>query len=97
MSLPSATKQIILSCVVKHLSKTEYKVLLFGSYAKNRSKETSDIDIAIKSSTPLDLATWAAIEGDIEESEIPQPVDVIDYLRVSKEFQDLIDTEGVVL
>ena len=96
--LPSNIEKKLLSSISTHLSaKSPYSVILFGSYAKGTQKATSDIDVAIKGSSPLDLATWVKIEGSLEESSIPQKVDVIDYHRVSKEFQQLIDREGCVL
>ncbi len=96
--LPNSIETIILSSIARHLAgRGSYCVLLFGSYAKGSQKNTSDVDIAIKSDGPLDLAIWAKIEGELEESAIPQKVDVIDYCRVSKEFQHLIDREGKIL
>ena len=96
--LPSHSQKILLAILTKHLKGYEpYTILLFGSFAKHSQKDGSDIDIAIKSRKPLSLTTAGWIELDIEESNIPQAVDVLDYHQLSPEFQQLIDREGLGL
>ena len=97
-ALPDPILGKILSIIVPRMEAeghTDYSLILFGSYAKGTHKPTSDIDIAIKSQRPLGWATWAKIEGDLEDTEIAQTFDIIEYASTSQNFQALIDREGV--
>lgn len=97
MSLSTEVRAFLLSTIQSYFSKDLYQVILFGSYAQGKSHETSDIDIAIKGQGKLEAARWQALESALEESYLPQKVDVIDYHRVSKGFQKIIDQQGLVL
>ena len=66
------------------------EILLFGSQANGKATLRSDIDIAIKAQTKLSFASWQKIENIFEESEVPQKIDVVDFHRVSPEFQKII-------
>jgi predicted nucleotidyltransferase len=82
----------------RHLNNSyPVEVILFGSMVKGKPRPTSDIDVAIKTNAPLDKALWAKIEEDFELSLLPRTVDVVDYWRVTPEFQKIIDSNGQVL
>ena len=98
MKLSDSTKQKIIASIQKTLPEdTHYKVILFGSYAKETATKFSDIDIAIKANMPLDTAKWSMIEELLEEDDILQKIDVVDYHRVKIDFQKIIDLEGIKL
>ena len=73
------------------------QIILFGSYARGSHTPKSDIDIAIKSSGPLDSGKWSLIEEIFEESDLTQKVDIVDYHRVKPDFREVIDLEGIVI
>ncbi|MCK5099938.1 MAG: nucleotidyltransferase domain-containing protein [Desulfobacteraceae bacterium] len=96
MKLTNDIKQKIITSIQKILSvDTKYKVILFGSYAKGAATNLSDIDIAINGTSPLDTAKWSMIEELLEEEDILQKIDVVDYHRVKTDFQKIIDLEGI--
>ena len=55
-------------------------VILFGSMAKDRARNDSDLDIAVATSTPLTSQTYIAIIEDLALA-IGRPVDLIDLDR----------------
>ena len=84
--------------IKRHLgNSTDVEVVLFGSMAGGTPRARSDIDIAIKGKKPLSKALWAKIESDFEESSLAREVDVIDYRRVTPDFQKIIDSTGQIL
>jgi type I restriction enzyme S subunit len=87
--------EYISETIRKFFPKNEYKILIFGSYPRKSANEFSDIDIAIKGSNKLPLLQWQLMEEEFSESELPKKVDLVDYQRVAKSFQKIIDSEGV--
>ena len=64
------------------------KVILYGSRAKGTNTKRSDIDLAIADSQ-VDRITLSNIEYEIEESDIPNLVDI--QLLEEVDNQELID------
>lgn len=87
----------ILSTILQELGNLDLKIYLFGSQADQTAKISSDIDIAIESSLPLDLAKLGKIKEILEESELPSTVDIIDLKRVSSTFRKNVLNHGVLL
>lgn len=93
--LPKKIENFIIQKLKRHLSGDDkYLAYLFGSYAKGKARKNSDIDIAVKGKKPLPLSTWSNLESEFEESDLPMEVDLVDYSRVQKDFQKIIDKEG---
>ena len=91
MTLSEEKKQKILGYIQKHLKGEEpYEVLLFGSYATGKAHSKSDIDIAIKAQQKLSLSKWQKLESALEESDIIEKIDVVDFHRASEGFQKII-------
>ena len=82
MNLEKKFASLIKTTIDKHLRGAE--VFLFGSRAKNTNQEFSDIDIAIKCSN-LDFTTLAKIRFDLEESNLPYKIDLVDYEDLNQE------------
>lgn len=73
------------------------RVVLYGSRAKGTYTDRSDIDLAIIGNT-IDHQTLGSIKLDLDESDIPLPIDVLDYTTL--ENQDLkahIDRVGLTI
>ena len=64
------------------------KVILYGSRAKETNTKRSDIDLVIANSQ-LDRFTFSNIKSEIEESDIPNLVDI--QLLEEIDNQDLLD------
>ena len=81
--------RIVLEIVKKHSPGCD--VLVFGSRLKGTYSDASDLDLALKGQVKLDLDVIGRIKEDFMESDIPYKVDVLDYNRVSTNFQKIID------
>jgi len=81
-------KKNIISIIRKHIP--ECKIYLFGSRAKKRSHEGSDIDIAIEAKDKIGRRIIYKIKNEIEETNIPFFVDIIDLKSADKEFKESI-------
>jgi predicted nucleotidyltransferase len=79
----------IIKIIRQYLSK-EYKILLFGSWAKNDALKTSDIDIAIlgKEKAPWSLMT--KILQEKEEIRTLRSIDIVDLNSVDDNFKNKI-------
>ena len=73
--------------VFRFLSPSEYKVFIFGSRIVGKAKKYSDYDIGIigKKAVPWKILTL--IEEDLEESDLPYKVDIVDFSLVSSNFK----------
>jgi hypothetical protein len=78
------------------LNGTSADVYLFGSWARGTQRPTSDIDIAIESAEPLPRALLASLREALEESTIPNRVDVVDLAETDAEFRDAVHREGIL-
>ena len=79
-----------LKCVLKkHVPKCTIR--LFGSRVNGNAKPYSDLDIAIISNDKLDLQILGDLKEELEESNIPFRIDIIDWHRISKSFQEIIN------
>jgi uncharacterized protein len=74
----------------------EAKIYLFGSRARGDYQETSDIDIAIDTGSPMSLTQKGQIISMIDALNIPQKTDVVDFHRVPLALQNNILKEGVL-
>lgn len=92
--LTSQEIKFIKKTISNHFNFDDVTVILFGSYAKGTARQSSDIDLALKSDTPLNASKWQELESELEDSDFPKKVDVIDYQRVTQEFQKVIDEQG---
>ena len=78
---------IVKQIVLKHISKDNFAVFLFGSRAVGNAKPLSDIDIGILGLEPLPIIIKADLETALEESIVPYKIDLIDFYKVDKDFK----------
>lgn len=83
--------------IFKEENKNKYhikKLGIFGSVAKNRMKEESDIDIVVNL-TRQDLFELIGIKQDLEER-LKYPIDIVSYRETMNSFlKKRIDEEAV--
>ena len=73
------------------------KVILYGSRAKGTNTKRNDIDLVIANSQ-LDRVTLSNIKSEIEESDIPNLIDIQILEEIhNKELLDHIDRVGKVI
>lgn len=73
-----------------------YKLYIFGSRAKNKAKQYSDIDIAIDSAELTDKIK-SKLEFLFENSTIPYEIDIVDLNNITQSFKELIEDDLVEL
>jgi predicted nucleotidyltransferase len=72
------------------------KVYLFGSYARNEQKPTSDIDFLIEHDTDFSLFDLIHLQLDLEK-ELNIDVDLISNNSVSKLVEDSINRDKILI
>jgi predicted nucleotidyltransferase len=83
----------ILSDTMAEKSCTAY---LFGSRANGRAKPSSDIDIAIQASSPIEKCV-SHIKDCLEDSFIPYSFDIINMADADDKFKNKAITEGILI
>lgn len=78
-------KQIIF----KHLSPKEYKVFLYGSRVTGKAWKWSDYDVGIMGDKPVPVMVKVEIEDELEKSDLPVVVEVVDFYNVGESFKQL--------
>ncbi|GAX90829.1 nucleotidyltransferase family protein [Effusibacillus lacus] len=85
----------IRNIVGEHLRGIPAKVYLYGSWARQEERPTSDIDLAIWPGEPLPTGTLAKLRSALEEAPIPYPVEVVDLLEADQTFIQQVIKEGI--
>ena len=75
----------------------ELAVRAFGSRVSWTARETSDLDLALMTTEPLDLLCVAEMREAFDESDLPFRVDLVDWASTSENFRKVIEKEYVVL
>jgi predicted nucleotidyltransferase len=86
------TKTLVLRALADH----PVTVYLIGSFARDDARPSSDIDIAVDPRSALPPGTIARLREELEESTIPQSVEVVDLRDTDPEFRERVRREGVV-
>jgi predicted nucleotidyltransferase len=86
------TKDLVLQALADY----PVTVYLFGSFARDEARPSSDIDIAVDPHGSLPPGTMAKLREELEESNIPQRVEVVDLRDADPEFRARVRREGVV-
>ena len=84
-------REIILS----RLQGYPVKVYLFGSHATGRAVALSDIDVAVLPEDPLPTGLLSQVREEIENSNVPSCVDLVDLSQTDEGFRQRVLSEGV--
>jgi predicted nucleotidyltransferase len=90
-------KNIIIS--IKDNLKNKYhikNISLFGSYARDESKEDSDVDLLVDFEQTPDLLTFIEIEEFLSQK-LGKKVDLVPARKVKKSLQNRIFSEAIAL
>ncbi|WP_145523927.1 nucleotidyltransferase family protein [Virgibacillus sp. SK37] len=85
-------KQIVLET----LKDVPVSIYLFGSWARNEEKRTSDIDIALRPQKEIPMKEWVELRERIEESTVPYKVDLVDLSKANSNIVEKVGKEGIV-
>ena len=77
------------------LTKYPYKFYAYGSRVKGTAKKYSDLDLCYQEEIPWNILS--NIWGDLEESDLPFKVDLVNWKHMSSDFQELISKDLIPL
>lgn len=77
------------------LDSESLELIIFGSRAVGSAYPGSDYDIAIKADGKISDRLLAIIREKLEDSTIPNKIDLVDYHSVSQELKINIDKDGI--
>jgi len=83
--------------IIKGYLKENYKIFLFGSFAKNKALTTSDIDIGILGETKVPWSTMVKIKEEIDKIPTLRSIDLVDLNAVSENFKNNVLRNAKVL
>jgi len=86
---PQQIETNIKKIIFRHLSPKQYRIFVYGSRATNRARRWSDYDIGIIGKEKTPPAVLSNLSEELENSDIPVNVDVVDFHRVSDRFKNL--------
>lgn len=75
--------------IFRHLSPKKYKIFVYGSRATGRARKWSDYDIGVMGKGEAPQAVLSSLSEELEGSNIPVNVDVVDFHHVSDRFKNL--------
>lgn len=78
----------VLAILSEHVP--DYEVWAFGSRVNQRPKRHSDLDLVIRTNSSLPVNVLANLRDSFSESNLPFKVDVVDWAKISKDFQKII-------
>lgn len=93
---PKAIVQTIVSIIHNHLP-SEYKSILFGSFARGDALKTSDIDIGIIGKQKVPWEIMVKIKQEIDDIPTLRSIEIVDLNTVDDVFKNKALAEGKVL
>src|SRR5207248_7491364 len=89
IDISPADLDLVKSILARHVQ--EFDVLAFGSRLAHSAKPTSDLDLVIRTTTPLSLKRMAFLKEAFDESDLPFKVDIVDWSGISGGFRKIIE------
>ena len=77
------------------LSKYPYKFYAYGSRVKGTARKFSDLDLCYLEDIPQEIVYQ--IKEELEESDLPFFVELVDWKRMSEEFREMIRRDLVLI
>jgi len=73
--------------VEQHVDARVWQPIIFGSRASGNASKYSDIDIGFLGPRPMSQQVLYRVMDDLEESDLPYKVDVVDFFEVEEDFR----------
>jgi predicted nucleotidyltransferase len=86
-------KAFVIQLIRNYFPKVE--ILAFGSRTDGSARRYSDLDIALRSNEKISSADWISLESELEESDLPFKVDLLDFENLSEDFKKIIQKKCV--
>lgn len=74
--------------IIRRYLGEEYRLYLFGSWAKGEARETSDFDIGILGETEVSWSIMTKINSEIRGIQTLRKIDVVDLNATSERFRN---------
>lgn len=87
--------RLVLRLLAKHVP--ELEVWAFGSRVVGSPKPHSDLDLALVSQKPIEVARLARLSLEFEESELPFRVDLVEFGTTTPTFRAIIERDHEVV
>ena len=71
----------------RHLDRKMYKAFVYGSRATGDYFKWSDIDVGVEGKREIPSTTYFDIEEELEESDIPYVLELVDFCKVKPDFK----------
>ncbi len=96
MTIESIINEIT-QIIRKYLLKKDYKIYLFGSWARGDALQTSDIDVGILGKEKVDFEIMSKILSEKEAIQTLRSIDLVDLNTKSEDFKNKALKEGRLL
>lgn len=87
IQIPDNHLRLLRQIVQKHVDTTKYQPIVFGSRVNGKARKYSDVDLGFLSAEPLSQKTLYRVMDDLEESDLPYTVDVVDFATADPKFK----------
>ena len=87
--IDTKTQELIKKIIFRYLDPKINHIFIFGSRADNTVRRFSDIDIGIEGKNKTSSTVLSMIKADLDDSDIPYTVDVVDFLTASINFKNI--------
>lgn len=77
----------------KHLP--DRKVAAFGSRVTGSAKPFSDLDLVVMGEQPIPTAALANLREELDESDLPFKVDLVEWASTASSFRKIIEQHAV--
>lgn len=78
-----------------HAILPDAKIILFGSYARNKARHGSDVDLALDCGYQIKSVDLREVKDILSASNIYHIVDLVDFHKVPETLQHIILAEGI--
>ena len=73
--------------IANYLDLQEYRLFLFGSRSEGTNRRFSDYDLGVLGPKKVSASDLALMSADLDDSDIPYRVEVVDFQNVSENFR----------
>jgi uncharacterized protein len=91
IKIESKYLNLIKNIINSILQDKNLKIYVFGSRAKGNARQYSDLDVALKSDSKIDVDKINKIKIGLDDTTIPYKIDVIDLNEISDSFKSCIE------
>jgi len=95
MMTPDQARAEIVAIIRRSIPSGPLQIRLFGSRASGTFTSVSDFDVALDMGRRINGAILERIRGDLEDSDIPYRVDIVDLASTTPAFRSLAMADAV--